>query len=65
VKFYLEHHKKRKCWVIYDIQQPEKFEPVAMMTIGDELMDRYLTALLISNGAIEFNPHPSKLNGKE
>ena len=53
MKFYLEHNKKQKCWRIYDMHQEDCLEPICLITIGDSLMDRYLQAICVLNGAIE------------
>ena len=54
MKFYIEHNPRQKCWRIYDMRKHKQIEePPCLMSIGDSMMERYLTALLISNGAIE------------
>lgn len=62
--FYIEHNKRQKCWRIYDLRHEEKMEAVCLMTIGDSLMDRYLQALLITNGVLEIKDYTPIASGE-
>jgi len=58
-KFKLVHNEIQQCWEIYDMRNSKPMEiPVKLCTLSDFMMDRYLCAYLISNGAIEFGEQP-------
>lgn len=54
MKFYLERNEKQQCWKIYDMQLYKPMtDPVLLVSISDEIMDRLLMGYCIAQRAIE------------